>query len=91
MPDEGLDSICRQHSERLAKIEVGLDNLKREVGRLAEQITAGFHAVEAKLDAHYVRREEYEPVKKLVYGLAGLVLAAITVAVIELAVGRHAG
>lgn len=42
--------------------------------------------VDVKLSSHYVSKEEFEPVKKIVYGLVGLILVAVVGAVISLVV-----
>lgn len=85
------ERTCREHSERLAKIEAGVDNLKTKVDELVSEMREGFRGVQETLDRHYVRREEYDPVRRLVYGLAGLMLAGIVVALIEVVIRRHGG
>lgn len=38
---------------------------------------------------NYVSKDEFEPVKKIVYGLVGLTLVAVVGALISLVVGRQ--
>jgi tetrahydromethanopterin S-methyltransferase subunit G len=42
--------------------------------------------VDQKISTHYVSREEFEPIKKIVYGMVGLVLVAVVGALISLVV-----
>lgn len=42
--------------------------------------------VDKKISIHYVSREEFEPIKKIVYGMVGLVLVAVVGALISLVV-----
>lgn len=37
-----------------------------------------------KLDAHYVTKDQFEPVRNLVYGMVGIILTAVVVAIIKL-------
>lgn len=40
--------------------------------------------VDQKISTHYVSREEFEPIKKIVYGMVGLILTAVVGALISL-------
>lgn len=42
--------------------------------------------VDGKLNSHYVTKEEFEPIKKVVYGLVGIILVAVVGAVVSLVV-----
>lgn len=42
--------------------------------------------VDGKLNAHYVTKEEFEPIKKVVYGLVSIILVAVVGAVVSLVV-----
>ena len=54
-------------------IEVELEYIKRSVDDIKQ-----------RLDAHYVRREEFEPVKKVVYGMVSVMLMTIVGALVAL-------
>ena len=43
-------------------------------------------SVDQKVSTHYVSREEFEPIKKIVYGMVGLILVAVVGALISLVV-----
>lgn len=92
---EQVLAICSAHSERLATIEANLAALAtsvaaltRQVSGLRDEMQAGFAEMRAHMETHYVRREEYEPVKRIVYGLVALMLTGIGVALAELVL-RH--
>lgn len=42
--------------------------------------------VDQKISTHYVSREEFEPIKKIVYGMVGLILIAVVGALVSLVV-----
>lgn len=45
------------------------------------------NAVDQKVSTHYVSKEEFEPIKKIVYGMVGLILVAVVGALVALVVG----
>jgi len=45
------------------------------------------NAVDTKVSNSYVSKEEFEPVRKIVYGLVGLILVAVVGALVALVVG----
>ena len=45
------------------------------------------NAIDTKVSSGYVSKEEFEPVKKIVYGLVTLVLIAVVGALVALVVG----
>ena len=45
------------------------------------------NAVDNKVSSHYVSKEEFEPIKKIVYGMVGLILVAVVGALVALVVG----
>lgn len=72
---QGAPRTCIQHGERLAKIEESVENISKGIDQL-----------NLKLDKSYIRREEFEPVKKLVYGAARVVLVGVLVAILGLVI-----
>lgn len=42
--------------------------------------------VDGKLNSHYVTKEEFEPIKKVVYGVVGLMLTLVVGAIVSLAI-----
>lgn len=48
-------------------------------------------AVDLKVSTHYVSKEEFEPIKKIVYGLVSLILIAVVGALVALVVGAKGG
>ena len=49
------------------------------------------NAVDQKVSTHYVSKEEFEPIKKIVYGLVSLILIAVVGALVALVVGSRGG
>lgn len=45
------------------------------------------NAVDQKVSTHYVSKEEFEPVRKIVYGVVTLILIAVVGALVALVVG----
>lgn len=45
------------------------------------------NAVDEKVSSHYVSKEEFEPVRKIVYGVVTLILVAVVGALVALVVG----
>lgn len=56
-------------------VEVKLEYIKRDVAD-----------IKTRLDAQYVTVQEFEPVKKIVYGMVGLILVAVVGAIIALVI-----
>lgn len=47
------------------------------------------NTVDQKVSTHYVSKEEFEPIKKIVYGLVSLILIAVVGALVALVVGSN--
>lgn len=47
------------------------------------------NAVDNKVSSHYVSKDEFEPIKKIVYGLVSLILIAVVGALVALVVGAR--
>jgi len=45
------------------------------------------NAVDNKVSTHYISKEEFEPIKKIVYGMVSLILIAVVGALVALVVG----
>lgn len=61
---------------KLAVIQTDLTYIKEKL-----------NAVDNKVSSHYVSKEEFEPIKKIVYGMVGLILVAVVGALVALVVG----
>lgn len=64
--------------ELLIKLSTQLDNLTDDV----KELKSAFGSMQTK----FVTREEFEPIKRLVYGAVGLILVAVVGALIALVV-----
>lgn len=45
------------------------------------------NVVDNKMNSNYVSKEEFEPIKKIVYGLVSLILIAVVGALVTLVIG----
>lgn len=61
---------------KLAVLDTKLDNVIEKL-----------NDVDKKVSTHYVSKEEFEPIKKIVYGLVSLILIAVVGALVALVVG----
>lgn len=66
--------------------ETKLAVVQTDVSYIKEKI----NAVDQKLSSHYVTKEEFEPIKKIVYGLVSLILIAVVGALVALVVNSGA-
>lgn len=62
------------------KIELALDQLER--------VREDIKALESKIDAQYVTRYEFDPIKKIVYGMVTLVLTGVIGAILTLVIRK---
>jgi hypothetical protein len=63
------------NTENIDVIATKIDYIQRDVAD-----------IKAKLEADYVTQDEFEPIKKIVYGMVGVVLLAVIGALIALVV-----
>lgn len=47
------------------------------------------NAIDTKVSNNYVTKEEFEPIKKIVYGVVSLILVAVVGALVALVVGAQ--
>lgn len=68
------------------------DDLKDLVSRIDERTTAMKNAVDSiradiqSLENRFVTKDQFEPVKTIVYGLVGVVLMAVATAIVALVI-----
>ena len=53
-----------------------------------EYIKVDIEDINIKLDSHYVTKEQFEPVRNIVYGMVGIILVAVIGALITLVVRK---
>jgi len=70
-----LDEFMRKSSNNDIGISKDIEYIKKEVGE-----------IKALVGDHYVTKAEFEPIKKIVFGLVGLILTAVVVAVVSLVI-----
>lgn len=67
----------KQSNSKLDVIANDISYLKDDVREIKTQITS-----------NYVTKDQFEPVRRLVYGTVGIILTAVIVAVVALVVGN---
>lgn len=65
------------------KNEIQLAVIQNDLTYIKEKM----NAIDTKVSQGYVSKEEFEPVKKIVYGLVSLVLIAVVGALVALVIG----
>ena len=73
----GNDSNTRD-DVKLAVIQNDLTYIKEKL-----------NAVDNKVSSNYVSKDEFEPVRKIVYGLVALILVAVVGALVALVIGSR--
>jgi hypothetical protein len=63
--------------------ETKLAVMQNDVTYIKEKL----NAVDDKVSSHYVSKEEFEPIRKIVYGVVSLILIAVVGALVALVVG----
>lgn len=56
--------------------------IQQDLGYVRKQLDT----IDSKVSNHYVSKEEFDPIKKIVYGLTGLILVAVVGALLSLVV-----
>lgn len=69
---------------RKNKDEINLAIIQNDVSYIKQSVKD----LNDKIDEHYVTREEFDPIKKLVYGLVALILTAVVGALVAMVVSR---
>lgn len=63
---------------KLAVIQTDLTYIKEKL-----------NAVDNKVSSNYVSKEEFEPIKKIVYGMVSIILVAVVGALVALVLGAQ--
>ncbi len=73
-----------RQSNKLDVIANDITYIKRDVQNLVSSI----HDVNDKMSIDYITKQEFEPVKRLVFGLVSLILIAVVVALLALIIRK---
>lgn len=68
------------------------DNDKIQLAVISNDLTyikEKMNAIDTKVSNNYVSKEEFEPIKKIVYGVVSLILVAVVGALVALVVGAQ--
>lgn len=59
------------------------DVIKNDIGYIKDDIKE----IKSQINSNYVTKDQFEPVRRLVYGMVGIILTAVIVALVALVVG----
>lgn len=93
-PQQSDAVILARLDERTHAMAKQLDDVKKGQADMSGRMDKLTDEVDAKLANHgdgYVTKDEFQPVKALAYGFAGLILTAVVIALIVLVVKRGNG
>lgn len=65
--------------------DIKLAVIQNDLTYIKEKMTA----IDNKVSSGYVSKEEFEPIKKIVYGVVSLILIAVVGAVVALVIGAQ--
>lgn len=78
--------MTKENNERLGVLENKVDNLDKKLDVIAKE-SKDFHTeLLEKMDRDMVTRAEFTPVQKIVYGMVGLILTSVALALLALIV-----
>lgn len=60
-----------------------LDVIANDISYLKDDV----REIKAQISSNYVTKDQFEPVRRLVYGVVGIILTAVIVALVALVVG----
>ena len=83
---QGLAIDSNTNTSNIDNIKEKLDKVEEKVDALAAKIATNKDEIVAAVKAEFVKYVEFEPVKTLVFGLVGVVLITVLVAVLALVV-----
>ncbi|MBU0847062.1 hypothetical protein KKH23_07700 [Patescibacteria group bacterium] len=70
-----IEDISKENRTKLAVIANDITYIKKEVEDISE-----------KLEDNYITRQEFDPVKKVVYGIIAIILTSVMAALVALVV-----
>lgn len=62
---------------------ITLDTIANDIGYIKEDLKD----IKETVGATYVTKDQFEPIRNIVYGLVGLILTAVIVAILSLVIG----
>lgn len=74
--------VRESYDEILLELRVDVATIKQDVEYIKDNISKLNH----RLECNYVYKSEFEPVKKIVYGMIGVILTAVAVATASLVI-----
>lgn len=71
--EKAMDEFMNSSRISDARTQKDVDYIKKEIGEIKQLVSD-----------HYVTRIEFDPIKKIVYGLVGLILTSVFVGILSL-------
>ena len=65
-----------------SKTQLSMELMSKDIGYIKEDLKE----IKDKLDLRYVSKEEFLPVQRITYGLTGLILTSVVIAIVTLVV-----
>lgn len=75
-------------SQEIAVMKNDLDYIKKHLGEINTKLDKKYVTKEEfeQVRSDYVKRSEFHPVRKIVYGIIGIILAAVAIAIIGMVI-----
>lgn len=81
MPEDSY-TLERMLQDFMRKSEIADAKTQKDIEYIKKEITE----IKQLVSDHYVTKVEFDPIKKIVYGLVGLVLTAVVVGILALVI-----
>ena len=81
------ENITRQeYQRRTNNIMRKIDEIKKEVSEIKINLATLPEKLRETFDEHYISKDSFKPIQKIVYGLVGAILLAVIVAILALVI-----
>ena len=91
MADNGFTKVLKEHTKQdnvaFESIHSHLDRLDKATNTdlivyKIDELKTQFNTLEAKIDNNFVTKTEFDPIKRLVYGMVALILVGVLSAIL---------
>lgn len=80
----GFLRLCKTMTKNLEANSISFALIKQDITYIKDNV----RDIKVKLEGQYVTREQFDPIKRIVYGMVGLVLTAVAVGVLNLVINK---
>jgi hypothetical protein len=78
--------MVKNEQTSIAVIQRDIKYILERIDGMDKNVSEGFAEINTKVDDKYVTKIEFEPIKKIVYGLVGIILTSVLLAVVGIAI-----